>query len=98
VVLVGYRRTEQRKDAVASGLHDITAIAVDGIDHQVERGIDDRTRLFRVEVLHQLHRALDVSEKRGDRFAFAIERFRSSLGYSDCRVDDLGRFRADWRR
>ena len=49
-------------------------IAVDGIDHQLKCGIDNGTRLFRVEVLHQFHRALDIGEERRDRFAFTVER------------------------
>jgi hypothetical protein len=33
--------------------------------------------LFRVEFLHQLGRALEVSEQRGDRFALTLEGARS---------------------
>src|SRR5215467_12890033 len=45
MVLVGDRRPEQREDSIAGGLHDVTAIAMDGINHQLERGIDNGTRL-----------------------------------------------------
>jgi hypothetical protein len=44
-----------------------------GVDHQLECGIDNGTRLFRVEVLHQLHRALDIGEESGDHLALTIE-------------------------
>jgi hypothetical protein len=63
-----------RKNAVAGGLHDITVVAVDGINHQLECGIDDRAGFFGVEVLHQLHRALDVREESGDGLTLAVER------------------------
>jgi hypothetical protein len=34
MVLVGYWSTEERENAVAGGLHDISAVAADSIDHQ----------------------------------------------------------------
>ena len=74
MVFVGHRRTEQRKYAVAGRLHDVAVVAMRGVDHQLERGIDDRARLLGVEVLHQLHRALDIREQRGHRLAFAVSR------------------------
>jgi hypothetical protein len=54
------------------GLHDVTAVTTDGIDHELERGIDNGAGLFRVEILHQLHRALDISEQRRHRLALAV--------------------------
>jgi hypothetical protein len=50
---------------------------VNGIYHELQCGIDNGARLFRVEVLDQLHRALDVGEQRGDRLALALDRRRS---------------------
>jgi len=76
MVLVGERRAEERKDAVAGALHHITAVAAYGFDHQLERRIDDRARLFGVEVLFELGRTLDVGEERGDGLALAVERRR----------------------
>ena len=75
MVLVRDRRAEQREDAVAGRLHDVAVVAMDRVDHQLERRIDDRARLLGVEVLHQLGRALDVGEQRGDRLALAVEFF-----------------------
>jgi hypothetical protein len=49
------------------------------VDHQLERRIDDRARLLRVEVLHQLGRALDIREQSGDRLALAVDRLRRIL-------------------
>ena len=71
MVLVGDRRAEQREDAVAGRLHDVAVEVLHRLDHQAQRGIDERLRFFRVDVLHQLGRTLDIGEERGDRLAFA---------------------------
>jgi hypothetical protein len=42
------------------------------VHHQLERRIDDGARLLGIEVLHQLHRAFDIREERGDRLALAL--------------------------
>jgi len=52
MILVGDRCPEQREDTVAGGLHDVSAIAVYCVHHLLERGIDDGTRFFGVEILH----------------------------------------------
>ncbi len=72
MVLMGGRRAEQRKDAVAGGLHDIAVVAMHRVDHQLQCRIDNGTRLLRVEVFHQLHRAFDVREQRRDRLALPL--------------------------
>ena len=74
MVLVRCGCTKQCENSVAGGLHDETTVAVYGVYHQLECGIDKGTRLIRVEVLHQLHRALDVGEQCGDGFALTVER------------------------
>jgi hypothetical protein len=51
-------------------LHDETAVTVNGSDHQLEGWIDNRPGLFRIEVLHQFHRAFDVSEQ--PRYGLAL--------------------------
>ena len=43
--------TEQRKDPIAGRLHDIAVVAMDGVDHKFQRGIDNRPGLFGVQVL-----------------------------------------------
>ena len=70
------RRAEQREDAVAGRLHDVAVVAMRRVDHQLQRRIDNRARLFRVEVLHQLGRALDVGEQRRHRLALPLDIFR----------------------
>ena len=76
MVFMRDRRPEQREDAIASGLHNVAIVAVDGIDHEFECWIDNRAVVFGVELLHQLHRAFDVGEQSGDRLALAIESCR----------------------
>ena len=73
MVLMRDRRTEQREDAVAGRLHDVAVVAMDRIDHQLQRRIDNRARLFGIEVAHQFGRTLDVGEQRGDRLALALD-------------------------
>jgi hypothetical protein len=91
MILMRHRRPEQRKDAVAGGLHDVAVVAVDGVHHQLESGIDDSARFLGVEVLHQLHRALDVGEQRRHRLALAFDRVSGvALGIE---VDDGARRR-----
>jgi hypothetical protein len=52
------------------------------VDHQLECRINDRARLLGVEVLHQIHRALDIGEQRRDRLAPALH---DGLRISLCR-------------
>ena len=70
------RGPKKREYAVARRLHDVTVITTDSVDHQVERGIDDRSRLFRVEALHKFHRAFDVGEQRGNIFSLTVDYLR----------------------
>jgi hypothetical protein len=72
MVFMGDWCAEQRKDAVAGRLDDVTIVAMDRVDHQLERGIDDGASLFGVEIAHQLGGALDVREQRSDRLALAF--------------------------
>ncbi len=51
------------------------------VDHQLQRRIDDCSGRFGVEVLHQLHRTLDVREQRRHRLALAVDCFgRRAIG------------------
>ena len=72
MILVRDRRAEQREDSVASRLHDVAVVAADRVDHQLECGIDNRARLFGIEVLLEFRRAFDVREQRGDRLALTV--------------------------
>jgi hypothetical protein len=55
VILVRDGCAEDRENAVAGGLHDIAVVPMRRIHHDFKRRIDDRSRLFGVEILHQLH-------------------------------------------
>jgi hypothetical protein len=73
MVFMGERRTELREDSVAGGLHDVTVVAVDRVDHELQRRIDDRPRFLGIEICYKFGRALDVCEKRRDGLALAVE-------------------------
>ena len=57
---------------------------------------------FGVEVLHQLHRALDVGEEHGDGLALAVEQLGAigggSYGHGGRRGGSGSRRRRQWRR
>ena len=74
MVLVGERRAEQRHDPVAHHLVDGALVAVDGLHHALEHGIEELARLLGIAVGEQLHRALEVGEEHGDLLALAFER------------------------
>ena len=74
VVLVGERRAEERHDPVAHDLVDGALVAVDGLHHPLEHGVEELARLLGVAVGEQLHRALEVGEEHGDLLALALER------------------------
>jgi len=48
---------------------------MDRVDHQPQRGINERARLLRIEVLHQFHRALDIGKQPRDGLALALGNF-----------------------
>ena len=76
MVLMRHRRPEQREDAVAGGLRHVAVVAMDRVDHQPKRRIDDRARLLGVELRHQLGRPLDICKQRRHRLALTLEIFR----------------------
>ena len=73
VVLVRNRRTEQGHDPVALHPVDGALVAADGVDHRVERRTQPQFRFFRVEVLDQIRRTLDVSEQNRDLLALTFK-------------------------
>ena len=73
VVLVGERRAEERHDPVAHHLVDGALVAVDGLHHPLEHGVEELAGLLGVAVGEQLHRALEVGEEHGDLLALAFE-------------------------
>ena len=87
VILVRHRRAEERHDPVAHHLVDRSLVAVDGLHHPLEHGIENLTRLLWVAVGEQLHRALEVSEENRYLLALALER---GLGREDFLGEVLG--------
>jgi hypothetical protein len=87
MVLVRDRSPEEREDAVAGRLHDITVVAMGGVHHQLERGIDHRARLLGIEILHHLGGSFDVGEQRRDGLPLTVGGCRVDLvGNLNCRI------------
>jgi hypothetical protein len=86
MVLARDRCAEQREDAIAGRLHDITVVAMGGVHHQLERGIDHGARLLGIEILHHLSRPLDVGEQRRHRLPLAVERIAGRLLRRDTNI------------
>ena len=76
MVFVCDRRAEECEYTVAHRLHDVAFVMPHRFNHELERGVYNRPGLFRVEVLHQLSRASDIGEERGDSFALAVYHLR----------------------
>ena len=74
VILVSDRRPEERHDPVAHDLVDRALVAVDGVHHAFQDGVEQLPRLLGVAVRQQLHRPLHVGEKDGDLLALALKR------------------------
>ena len=72
MVLVRDGRAEQGENPVAGGLRDIAAVAMHRRHHKLQHRVDDRARLLGIEIAHQLSRALDVGEQRGDGLTLAV--------------------------
>ena len=73
MVLVGERRAEEGHDPVAHDLVDRALVAVDGLHHPLEDGVEELARLLGVAVGEELHRALQVGEEHRDLLALAFE-------------------------
>src|SRR6266511_919554 len=67
------RGPKQGHDAVAHHLIDRPLVAVHGLHHAFEDGIEDGPGFFRVAVSQQLHGAFEISEQDGDLLALACQ-------------------------
>src|SRR5215467_451969 len=74
VILVGHRRAEEGHDAVAHDLVHRALVAMNGLHHAFEDGIEDLAGLLRITVGEELHRSLHVGEEHGDELPLALER------------------------
>jgi hypothetical protein len=73
MVLVGERRPEESHDPVAHDLVYRAFVAVDGLHHALEDGVQELAGLLWVAVGEQFHRALQVGEEDRDLLALAFE-------------------------
>jgi hypothetical protein len=64
----------------------VAVVTLDGLDHQFQRRIDNRSRFLGVEVLLQLGRSLDVRKQRRDRLALAFCRLRNTRLFGRTRI------------
>ena len=74
VVLMGQRCAEERHDPVAHHLVHRALVAMHGLHHVFEHGVEELARLFRVAIREQLHRAFQVGEEHGDLLPLALQR------------------------
>src|SRR5712692_2838804 len=84
MVFMGDRRAEESEDSVAHRLGHVPFVTMHCLHHQLEGWIDDKTGVFRIEVLDERGRAFDVGKEDSDSLAFAIRApaclHRRSLG------------------
>ena len=70
---MGNGGTEEGHNAIAQHLVDGAFIAVHGVHHNVDGGIEELLSGFRVEVFDQFGGVFDVGEQDGDLFAFPCQ-------------------------
>ena len=69
IVLVRDRGTEEREDAVAGEVLDLSTERLDGVDHAPNGGAQELARILGIELLRELRRPDDVGEQGGDDLA-----------------------------
>ena len=72
MIFMGDGCTEEGEDTITEHLGDIAFIAMHGVHHQLECGINNRTGFFRIEPFDQRRRTFEIGKQRGDRFALAV--------------------------
>ena len=87
MIFMGERRPEQRHDAVAHDLVHRALVAVHGLHHAFEDGVEDSPGFFRVAVGQELHGPLQVSKEDRDLLALALQ---GALGCEDLLGEMLG--------
>ena len=95
---------EERHNAIAQHLVDGAFVAVHGVHHALQRGIEELLGGFGVEVGDQLHGAFEVGKQHGDLLAFAFqgaaggEDFLREIGWGVGRVAPVEGGSADGTR
>jgi hypothetical protein len=95
VVFVGERHAEERHDPVAHDLVHRPLVAVDGLHHPLEHGIEELAGLFGIAIREELHRAFEVGEENGHLLPLA---FQGSLGREDLLGEVFGGVRTRRRK
>ena len=73
MIFMGNGRAEEGHNAISHHLVDGALVAVHGLDHALQDGVQDLASLFRVAICQQLHRPLQVRKQHRDLLAFAFE-------------------------
>ena len=73
MILVGERRAEEGHDPVAHDPVHRALVAMHGLDHALEDGVEELLCLLGVAVGKQLHRTLDVGEQHRDLLPLALD-------------------------
>jgi hypothetical protein len=73
VVFMGHWGPEERHDAVSEHLVHGAFVAVYGVHHDVQRWIQERAGLFRIEALDQLGRTLEVGKEYGHLLTLTLQ-------------------------
>ena len=87
MVLEGERRAEESHDAVAHHLVHRALVAVHGLHHLFQHGVEETLGVLGVAVRQELGGALEVGEQHRDLLALAFERV---LGAEDLFGQVLG--------
>src|SRR5712692_6706198 len=74
MIFVGDWRAKQSKDAITERLCHVALVAMHGLHHDLQGGINDAAGVFRVEVFDESGGAFEVNEEGSDGLAFAIRR------------------------
>src|SRR5713101_2151493 len=72
MIFMGNGRAKQRQDAIAERLGDVALIAMDGLHHELQRGINNGPGVLRVEPFDERGRAFEVSEESSDGLALTL--------------------------
>ena len=92
VVLVGNGRPKERHDAVAQDLVDGALVAVHGVHHAVDGGIEELLGRFGIQAANELGRVFDIRKEHGHLLTLA---FQGAAGGQDF-LREIGRGVGEW--
>jgi len=71
---MGNGRSKEREASVTQRLRHRVLIAMHRFHHELQRGINEGPRLFRIEPFDQCRRPFEISQEGGDGLALRIRR------------------------